>query len=43
MEGTTVKVSNQVKKVLDNIKNRNGHSSMDSVIRYVLIKAKEME
>lgn len=43
MEGTTVKVSNQVKKVLDDIKDRNGHSSMDSVIRYVLIKAKEME
>lgn len=41
--GETIKVSDQVKKKLDDIKERNGHTSMDSVVRYLLTKSKEME
>ena len=38
-----VGVSEQVKKVLDEIKKRNGHTSYDSVIRYLLMKAGELK
>jgi len=41
MDTTTIQVSNYVKKKLDNIKNRNGHSSQDSVLRYLINKAGE--
>ena len=37
----TVGVSNHVKEKLDNIKKRNGHTSLDSVMRYLLNKAGE--
>lgn len=36
-----IKVSEYVKERLDSIKSRNGHTSLDSVIRYLLMKAKE--
>jgi len=38
---TTVQVSEYVKKILDGIKMRNGHTSMDSVIRHLINKAGE--
>lgn len=38
MSMTTVSVSQYVKKKLDEIKDRNGHTSMDSVIRTLLLK-----
>ena len=38
---TTVGLSDYVKKKLDKIKERNGHTSQDSVIRYLLDKAGE--
>ena len=40
---TTIKVSEQVKAALDRIKERNGHTSYDSVIRYLLWRAGEVE
>ena len=40
---TTIKVSEQVKAALDRIKERNGHTSYDSVIRYLLWRAGEGE
>ena len=40
--GTTIWVSRQVKDKLEEIKRRNGHSSFDSVIRYLLMRAGEL-
>ncbi|MBA7491929.1 hypothetical protein ES702_02477 [subsurface metagenome] len=37
-ETTTIQISKHVKKTLDEIKDRNGHTSMDSVIRHLLTK-----
>jgi len=37
-----IKVSEQVKAKLEAIRNRNGHKSMDSVIRYLLMKVGEI-
>ena len=34
-----IRISKQVKKKLETIKERNGHSSMDSVLRYLINKA----
>jgi hypothetical protein len=39
---TTIQVSDYVKKELDKIKKRNGHSTYDSVVRYLLMKAGEI-
>ena len=39
----SIKVSEQVKAALDRIKERNGHTSYDSVIRYLLWRAGEVE
>lgn len=36
MDKTTIQVSKYVKKKLDEIKERNGHSSMDSTIRSLI-------
>lgn len=41
MKVTTIQVSEYVKERLDKIKRRNGHTSMDSVLRYLLNKADE--
>ena len=41
--GRQVKVSDQVYEKLRSIKERNGHTSLDSVIRYLLMKAGEWE
>jgi len=41
MGKTTIQVSAYVKEKLDAIKKRNGHSSQDSVLRYLLNKAEE--
>lgn len=38
---TTIQVSEYVKKILDGIKTRNGHTSQDSVVRYLINKAGE--
>ena len=43
MGGTTIWVSKQIKGVLDEIKKRNGHTTYDSVIRYLLMKAGELK
>ena len=40
-ETPIIRVSNQMRTTLDTIKERNGHTSMDSVIRYLLAKAGE--
>lgn len=37
-EMTTITVSNWVKAHLDKIKQRNGHTSMDSVVRTLLLR-----
>jgi len=36
-----IRISENVKKKLEEIKRRNGHTTMDSVIRYLLNKAGE--
>jgi len=36
METTTIQISKHVKKKLDELKKRNGHTSYDSVLRYLL-------
>jgi len=41
MKSTTIWVSEYVKKRLDEIKERNGHKSYDSVLRYLLERAGE--
>ncbi len=41
MSGKTIKVSQQVYDRLMSIKARNGHSTMDSVIRYLLYRSGE--
>ena len=38
---TTIQVSEYVKSKLDKIKKRNGHTSYDSVLRYLLNKGGE--
>lgn len=40
---TTIQVSQFVKEKLDRIKERNGHTSMDSVLRYLLNEAEKHE
>lgn len=40
-EKTTIQLSRYVQKRLEDIKNRNGHTSYDSVIRYLLNKTGE--
>jgi len=40
---TTILVSLKTKRMLDRIKERNGHTSLDSVIKYLLMKAGEWE
>jgi predicted CopG family antitoxin len=42
MNGKTIKVSQQVYEKLKSIKQRNGHTSVDSVLRYLLTKAGEL-
>jgi predicted CopG family antitoxin len=42
MNGKTIKVSQQVYDKLESIKQRNGHTSVDSVLRYLLMKAGEL-
>ena len=39
--GVVIKVSPQTKAKLEEIKRRNGHSSLDSVIKWLLAKAGE--
>ena len=39
--GSTIKVSPQTKAKLTEIKQRNGHTSLDSVIKWLLAKAGE--
>jgi len=43
MKSTTIWVSEYVKKKLDKIKERNGHKSYDSVLRYLLERAGESD
>ena len=38
---TTIQVSDYVKERLDKIKKRNGHTSYDSVLRYLLTRSGE--
>jgi len=43
VSGKTIKVSDQVYGRLDKIKERDGHKSFDSVLRYLLVKVGENE
>ena len=43
MKSTTIWISEYVKKKLDKIKERNGHKSYDSVLRYLLERAGESD